>query len=84
MAAHTNLIDGTVEIRRFVQTHAKAVLEPKPAEWTSQRPRRVWAEGESVTMLGVEIASTTTAEGRKGRERKTARALKRKRRELGR
>ena len=71
-------IDGAVEVRRFVHTHARDVLEAEPGNWTSEKPRRVWADAENVTMLGVEIASTVTAEGRKRRERKMERALKRR------
>ena len=71
-------IDNAVEIRRFARTHGDDMLETNPEKWGSGKSWQIRADGDHVTILGVEIASTTTAEGRKRHEREMARSLKRK------
>ena len=73
-------IDGQVEIRRFVHTHTGDRLEPEPEGWADGSTTPVWTNAKNVRMLGVEIASTVSAESRKNRERERTRA----RRERGR
>ena len=75
-------IDDAVEVRRFVRTHEGDMLEPEPEKWVGRKGKRVHADAENVTMLGVEIASMVTAERRKQRERERMR--ERKGRGLGR
>ena len=66
-------IDDAVEMRRFVRTHEGDMLEPEPEKWVGHKGKRVHADAENVTMLGVEIASMVTAECRKQRERERIR-----------
>ena len=67
-------IDGRVEIRRFIRTRAGDRLQPEPESWTQGDSTRIRADTENVNMLGVEIASTVSAESRKERERERMRA----------
>lgn len=62
-------IGGRVEIRRFVRTDTGDSLEPEPERWMEANTAPVWANADNVRMLGVEIASTVSAESRKMRER---------------
>ena len=71
-------IDGTIEVRRFVHTQTGDMLATKPEEWTGEEVTWTRADGDNVTILGVEIASVTMPEGRKRREREMARAAKRR------
>ena len=64
-------IDDAVEVRRFVRTHEGDMLEPE--KWVGHKGKRVQANAENVTLLGVEIASMVTAECRKQRERERIR-----------
>ena len=73
-------IDGQVEIRRFVHTDTGDRLEPEPEGRAGGSTRPVWTNAKNVRMLGVEIASTVSAESRKKRERERTQA----RRERGR
>ena len=71
-------IDDAVEMRRFVRTHEGDMLEleREPEKWVNRKGERVRADAKNVTMLGVEIASMVTAEGRKQREREKMRERK--------
>ena len=72
-------IDDAVEIRQFVRTHGGDMLEADPEKWGSGKSWQIRADADNVTILGVEIASMTTAEGRKRHEREmAARSLKRR------
>lgn len=53
-------------------------LATKPEKWTGEEVTWTRADGDNVTMLGVEIASVTMPEGKKRREREMAQALKRR------
>lgn len=57
---------------------------PEPGRWTTgTTPRRVRADADNVTMIGVETALTTTARSRERREREMVRARKGAERGLG-
>ena len=71
-------IDETVEMRRFARRLGGAVLEAEPEKWGSGRSWRISANADNVTVLGVEIASMTTAEGRKRHEREMAQSFRRR------
>ena len=73
-------IEGRVEIRRFIRTETGDRLEPEPETGAAGNTTGVWTDAKEVRMLGVEIASTVSAENRKYRERERGRA----RRERGR
>ena len=77
-------IGGNVEVRRFVQTHAGDMLGSEPERWTGYESSWVRANAENVTVLGVEIASTTTAKGRRRREQRKAQAMMRREAAMGR
>ena len=79
MAAH---IGDAIEMRRFERTEGADMLEPEPEKWGSGKSWQIRADADNVTMLGVEIASMTTAAGRKRHEREMARSLKRRGREM--
>ena len=66
-------IDDVVEVRRFVRTHEGNMLEAQPEKWVGRNGKRVEADAGNVRMLGVEIASMMTADGRKQRERERIR-----------
>ena len=61
-------IDDVVEVRRFVRSSAGDMLESEPEKWVRTKGKRVEADAENVTMLGVEIAYMLTAQHRKQRE----------------
>ena len=67
-------IDGRVEIRRFIRTRAGDRLQPEPRKLDTGDSTRIRADAENVNMIGVEIASTVSAESRKERERERMRA----------
>ena len=68
-------IDEKVEMRRFVRTNEGEMLQTEAEKWVGERPRRVRAGADNVSVVGVEIASMTTHGSRKrlDRERKRAR-----------
>ena len=68
-------IDDVVEVRRFVRSSAGDMLEaePEPEKWVVHKGKRVQADAENVTMLGVEIACMVTAQHGKQRERERIR-----------
>ena len=57
-------IGDAVEMRRFAHTHGVDMLEAQPEKWVRGQTRGIRADADNVTMLGGEIASMTTAEGR--------------------
>ena len=68
-------IEGRVEIRRFMRTETGDRLEPEAEGWADGSTPPVWTNAKNVRMLGVEIASTVSAESRKaanGSERERA------------
>ena len=75
-------IGDAIEMRRFERTHGVDMLETEPEKWGSGKSWQIRADADNVTMLGVEIASMTTAEGRKRHEREMVRARKRAERGL--
>lgn len=69
-------IRDKVEMRRFVQTDGGDVLEAEPERWEEKAVWRTPAAAEDVTLLGVEIASMTTAGSRKLRRKERKRMEK--------